>query len=882
MAAPQKSLLVLLCLAAMTSHAAEMENGQDADTYANTVSKMAPDDFRLLLTLTSKPTEFILPNENTFLTEADLGHAQVTLNTDSDRASILDFLLENGLSRDGADTILGLLDAGMSSDTRCRGDRQFCQVTPDNQLSVVVDAPREKVRLIPAPSLYAKTAGAIGYFNARNENTALINRTNLYTSYVGGDRTTTVNDRVVIGLPWGHIRSELSAYDNNGDRSTSVDSLEYNLDIKGWRLMAGRSRDFNTQNATSLLNFSSQLKEGLYLMSSRNLMRGQSSNYQRAYFYMPQRGMVEVWRGTQMLFSQPADAGQQFLTYDQLPSGVYSLTLKMKTDNNVLTEQQVSIVNNPSVTLPIGKADWSFGMADMRNDTTRLTVAEINMAVRPSGALVLAAGINAAQDEQMYSLGGSWTVTDDVQMDMAFGRFSDQSFYWQNTVSWQSIYLTWQSFRPGNTGASASVISPEQSPRTGRKAPLSEVMLGRDDYDVVTLTLNYPIMEATGYTSLNYNYRATSETEGAFRGFNLTSGLTTPFIMGSTVGLSVSAGRNQMLANNPSGNDRDDYSVSLNWSVPLDEKRQVMNNLQYSKNDTMLTSTVRQQFTHSDSLTSSLEAGGRWRSGDGLPEATITGSVNHNGEQFTASGSGTLNTKEGNVLFASLGGSQVISRQGVFLTASDSESFLLVRNRTEIPTTQTDADAPQVAGQLTLKNSSSKFSSAQSYRPESGATLTPLERYRGWNVKLHTANTEFYNAGDKEIRGFSFPGTVVAIEPQLEKEYQLIGAFYLPSGTPADNLRCEGKSCLQVDKLDEGLFKVRLSGRDGFRLLSGNTLCLNEQLPDTSTRLTRLPGVRCQAIPKNESQLELTARPDHEGKLTRISRPETPLLQPER
>ncbi|MEQ5186472.1 hypothetical protein ABN222_18345, partial [Providencia alcalifaciens] len=379
----------------------------------------------------------------------------------------------------------------------------------------------------------------------------------------------------------------------------------------------------------------------------------------------------------------------------------------------------------------------------------------------------LAAGINSTQDEQLYSFGGSWTVTKNLQMDMAVGHFSDQSTYLQNTLSWKSIYLSWQSFRGNNTGTTVPPTTSEQPTYTGKKAPLSEVMLGRDDYDLVTLTLNYPISEAFGYTSLNYNYRATNEADSTFPGFILTSGITTLFIMGSTLGVSVSAGRNQTLSNRSSSRNLDDYSESLNWSVPLGEKRQVMNNLQYSKNSSVLTSTIRQQFTHDNNLTSSLEAGGRWRNGEGVPEATLTGTVNHNGDWFTASGSGTLNTKEANMLFASLGGSQVVSRQGVFLTASDSESFLLVHNRADIPVTETDSNSPSISGQLMLKNSNNKFSSSQNYRPEASSTLIPLERYRGWNVRLHTANTEYYNAGDKETRGFSFPGTVVTIEPLL-------------------------------------------------------------------------------------------------------------------
>lgn len=886
-------LLVILCTSSPVANAAAES---DDKTYASMISQVAPDDFRALLALQSRPTEFSLPNGSTFSTEANLGHARIALNTESNRDAMREFLLENDISSEGVKIILDRLDTGMESDTRCRGDRQRCQITPETQFSVVVDAPREQVRLIPSPELYARTSGIPDYFSAHNENPALINRVNLYTSYVDGTSSTTLNDRVILGLPWGHLRSELSAYDNEGERSSSADTLEYNLDIQGWRLMAGRSRSFNTQNTTSLLNFSSQQKEGVYIMSSRNLMRGQSGTWQRVYFYMPQRGVVEAWRDGQMLLSQPAEAGQQFLTYDQLPPGVYTLTLKMKADNNVLTEQQVSIVNNPSVTLPVGQVDWTLGAASISNDYTSLTAGELDVALRPLDALQLAAGVNVAQNEQLYSAGGSWTVTSDIRIDMAAGRFSDQATYWQSTLSWLSTYLTWQSYRASDEVKNAPAGRPLVSDEPGddpaqyryqtRSSSLSGVMLGSDDYDQVSLTTSYPLGAASAYTSLYYNYRATGGSDESYRSLNLSTGVTTPFIMNSTLGLNLMAGRSKTLSGSNRGDERNDFSVSLNWSLPLGDRRQVNSNLQYNKEGGSLASaTVRQQFTHTKNLTSNLEAGGRWRDGqNGESEATITGSVNHNGEMFTASGSGTLNSREGNVMFASLGGSQVISRQGLFLTASDSESFLLLRNRTPetktapVSVPETESLLRPASGQLTMRNSSTKYSTSRNYHPEAGAMLTPLERYRTWSFRLHTDNAALYNAGDREARGFSFPGSVVPLEPRLEKEYQLIGAFYLPDGKPAERLDCEGTSCLQVEKLDAGLFRVLLGGSGSFRLLSGDTLCLAERQPDTSARLTRLPEVRCQTMLSDGAPLQLTARPGAEPELTQAPPPQTTTL----
>ncbi|WP_429220218.1 TcfC E-set like domain-containing protein [Aeromonas veronii] len=816
--------------------------------YARLMQERAPDEFKALMLPQPMLAEFVLLNGNSIQLDAQLGNYEVRLDDAVSIAKFKEFLLANNVREDRAELIITDLQAGKGSAPDCKGDKQRCQVQVVDGFSVVVDAPTKRVRVMLAAEVYREDTGKPQYHAAYNSNPALINKMSLFRSRFDGELSTTFSDKVVLGLPYGHLRADLLGSTNNQDRSLDVDNLEYNLDLAGLRMMAGRSRYFNSQNATNLLNFSSQQKEGVYLMSSRNLMRGESSSYQRTYFYMPQAGAVEAYRDGQLLFSRTVEAGQQYISYDQLPPGVYQLTLKLKSGDNVISEQVVSINNNPSVSLPTGQMDYNVGVSRLRSNEQDLPIVEGSVAFRPYDNILLASGLTLSEQEQLFSGALSWTVNNDLRFDSAVGLFSNNARYVQSSLTWRNVELSYQALTDSDG---------EPMQTSGQVMPvdtqLSTMLFGQsNDYQQASLSTNYQWGSLSTYASL-FVYEMSNGDRASTQTVSANAGLSMPFYAGSTLGINLGISDNINVATGDDNSEYKDVTLGINWSMPLGGKTQMIANVQSSRNGASEAySTVRHQFEPMDNISTSLEAGARYNSRTGT-NATATGTLDYRGSAFHASGNGTLS--ENNNLFVSLEGSQVLSSEGLHFTVDESESYLMVHDSGKL---EKQANSMNQNGLLVMGNER-EFSTTKAFEPAGDVQLTPLDNYQYHTVKIQGDNGLVHNRGEQDIRGFAFPGTLLTMETQFEREYQLLGAFYLPDGTPASTLTCDGEACMQVEKLEEGLFKIRLSGDGGYQLVSGNYQCIGDRKVDTNQSLTRLARVDCAAPPRYRNSPALLA-----------------------
>ncbi|WP_421215148.1 TcfC E-set like domain-containing protein [Aeromonas jandaei] len=802
--------------------------------YARLMQEKAPDDFKALMVPRPMVAEFVLLNGNSIQLDAQLGNYEVRLDDSASIARFKEFLLANNVREGAANSLATDLQIGKGSAPDCKGDKQSCQVQVDDGFSVVVDAPAKRVRVMLAPEVYREDTGKPQYHAAYNSHPALINKMSLFRSHFNGEFSSTLNDKMVLGLPYGHLRGDFQRFANKQEQSLIVDNLEYNLDLAGFRMMAGRSRYFNNQNTTNLLNFSSQQKEGMYLMSSRNLMWGNISSYQRTYFYMPQAGAVEAYRDGQLLFSHPVDAGQQYISYDQLPPGVYQLTLKLMSGEDVISEQVVSINNNSSVALPTGQIDYSVGVSRLESNDQTLPIAEGSVAFRPHDNVLLASGLTLSDEEELFSGAVSWSVNNDLRLDSAVGLFTDRSRYVQSALSWRNVSLGYQALTGSDTEPVKS--SGQGTPVDTR---LSTMLLGQsNEYRQVSLSTSYQWDTVSAYASLFVHDMSNTES-GSTQTVSANAGLSMPFYANSTLGFNLGISDNISV---PAAGDKSGYkdvTLGVNWSLPLGERTQMIANMQGSRNGAgNAYSTVRHQFAPMDNLSTSLEAGARYTGT--RTEATASGSLNYRGAAFQTSGNGTLSEKNNNI-FVSLEGSQVLSADGLHFTVDESESYLLVRDSGALDK-QTKS---MTQGGLLVMGNEREFGSAKAFEPAAEPQLTPLGNYQYHTVKIQGDNGLVHNRGDKDIRGFAFPGTLLTMETRFEREYQLLGAFYLPDGSPASSITCDGEACMQVEKLDEGLFKVRLSGDGGYQLLSGRYQCLDDRKVDTDQSLTRLARVDC-------------------------------------
>ncbi|WP_321150873.1 TcfC E-set like domain-containing protein [Aeromonas jandaei] len=835
----QERVTVLILLATILMVKAVKAVELDAK-YANLLQDLAPEEFKALLVPNFMSVEFLFNNAKINV-NAKLSNYNVIVDDMESLASLKKFLLDNNVEGGVVDKILISLKKGKESATDCNGNKAICQVQVVGYFSVVTDAASKRVRLFLSSSAFRTESGKVEYYSPYNNNPAFINRLALTVNNFAGTSTQTFNDKVVLGLPYGHVRAEV--FGSGGGANVNV--LEYALDFPGVRMMAGRSQSFDIQNGTSLLNFSSPIKTGVYLMSSGNLMRGQPGIYQRVYYYTPQSGVIEAYRDDVLLFSRSVEAGQNYISYNQLPLGVYTLTLRLKSGENTITEEVIGIFNNPSVTQMIGQINYTFGIALWENDVQERPITEASMAFRPWDHLRLAVGGLLRDQSQLLSGAAHWTLSNDVSLEGSVGVFSDSVSVWKGSFIWGGAALSYQVL--SGTGSDSNLTTAQSS--TTSEVTLSSMMFGKNnDGWMASLSSYYQLGDISPYVNVSYsNYRNGAESVSTH------VGASSSFFADSRLGVTVRMSENRS-AESLGSRKQTDIGVGLNWSMPLGGRTQAMASMDSNNGQATAYSSVRHQFEPTDNLSTALEVGGQY---DGTQSANFrtTGSLTYRGKAFDVAGSGSMSENYHNLFFNATG-SQIISSQGIQFTAEDSESYLMVSNSSESSNQQ--EQYARTLGRVSF-GSGDYLASAKELIAGEGPLVTSLNKYNYYSVKIQSDDGVLHNRGEQDISGFVFPGSLMVMDSNFVTEYQLLGAFYLPDGNPATELTCKGPVCLQVDKLDDGLFKIRLGGEGSYRLISGRFQCLGMRKLDTENRLTRLARVDCTALPQNEGEALLAS-----------------------
>ncbi|MFB2866072.1 TcfC E-set like domain-containing protein [Aeromonas sp. MdU4] len=788
---------------------------------ASTARAAAPDEFKALFEAKPASVELLLVNGNRLKVTGLLSYYHFKLGEQADTSELEAFLLDNDVSERGAVQVVAMLVEGVESDPSCRGDKDSCVVTPTGPLTAVVDSAHERVRLILDKSLYATESGQPEYVASYNDSPAFINHAALYTSYFSDQINVTLNDDSVLGLPYGYIRSRVTSNGYDSNIEPAIERLDYNYEFDQYIVSAGRSRDFNNINSSSLLSLSSIEKEGVFFGSSRNLARKPMDAYQRLYFYMPENGVAEVYRDGKLLFSTPMDAGQQFLSYDQLPAGNYSITLTLKAGERVLMEQEHAIVNTQDFKLTKGGVDFLVGASNATHaDGRQLLVGEADLVYRPWDSFLFGAGAAFGGGGGLFKLAAKWIPSSDFYVQGMLGGATDDALYGTLTATYGSISLSYQGNRSVSGSSSNSWDGGGNAPE--RESTLSELLMGGYGSNrSLSLSGSYAMGAGSGYASAFY-YENGNTSSLYSKSMSANIGYHMP--IGSS-SLGVNLGWSQ-----PLGGERNDrnLTVGLNWSMSLGDNTSVVVTNQWDKQGGSSTlGSLRRNYALSERGSASLEVGSGYRNQQ--VEGTASGSLTYRGEMADISGSASTSIRGENNLFASISGSQVISGQGVHFTTKQSDSYLVLRDETPEASQLAESESNLASLQL---GSRGQYETSLEYRADGSEQLVPLTNYLPYQVKLTTEEGRFYNRGEDDTRGFTHPGSVLSLVTEFGRERQLLGAFYNASGSAVTQLRCEGEGCLQVDKLEDGLFKVRLRESGEFRLMAERQECLaSEDVP---------------------------------------------------
>ncbi|WP_048814408.1 TcfC E-set like domain-containing protein [Vibrio campbellii] len=281
------------------------------------------------------------------------------------------FLLEQYVAPDVAASLAKSLMNEVPSSSFCFGRRDTC-VIDDNEVKspqIVVVSGKNKVRVLVPSSLMVKKAQSRRFIDEQISEHALVLHHDVHVGagldrqpygYYGGE--------MVAGLTHGYLRGDVNLTtnrDNTGyDRYLYVDELSWNYLSGHWRLHMGYVSDqvFDNWNATSALYANEKVSSVRVTLGTTSELEYQSKETApRLYFSVPSSGRLKIKRddGSPVL-ERNVSAGQQYVSYSELPRGIHDLTLTVEAGGQEIYREVRKIYNTVNATLEPGETDMLF------------------------------------------------------------------------------------------------------------------------------------------------------------------------------------------------------------------------------------------------------------------------------------------------------------------------------------------------------------------------------------------------------------------------------------------------------------------------------------------------------------------------------------------
>ncbi|HBZ9867674.1 TPA: TcfC E-set like domain-containing protein [Salmonella enterica subsp. houtenae] len=843
----------IITITPMITIASQIDN-----SYVKVMRDAAPEEFVKLFELKPKKISIKINNGSVIVVNGSLSSFNVQIESLEELDVLKGFLTENSIKKNIIALLMNSFRIGIDS-RQCKGDKQTCEINLGNNeyYAVVIDSSTDTVRLFLSQESYSQSGEAVDTVSPFNNNSAIINSPDLYVNYFNGESDMNINNKTLIGLPLGLIRSKLYSSVGNNQRNTDVTDFNYDVEFYKYRLIAGRSQDVDNYNSTSLLTFKTLEKDGVYLLTSRNLNVKKISSYQRLYFYMSKPGSVEVWNKNNIIYNAVVNAGQQYISYEDLPRGNYTVTVKLKEGDRIVNEIIQQVVNTSDFNLNTKDYDFQIGISRPHvSNVNSSTNIDAKIAYRPWDSLLFATGITASETEQMYSTGFKWLLDDDVTLSGGGALLTDSARYLTGSLSWKNLNFVWSQYQATDNNIKNELRSDSYARNT-----IQNIYFGNGDYQQLMLSGSSLVANGNIYFSVLYNTNKYNKFGGG-KSIGYNAGYSTSWLWGTQVGMNITANNsNNYMKNGGVSSKYDSWNIALNFSLPLGERNSIhFSTTRDNKKNNLNDVTLQHYYTFNHNLNGSLSVGGANR--DNEEYARLNSGLAFRNTALNANANISYQSISDNKVnvFGNVNSTQIITRDGLFFSNSFSDSYLVMSDETRKKNLENFSEKP--SAQLSIDSGNNSFSMVDYYSGNGGEVI-PLNSYRKYSVKLNTSAFGTYNAKDDQVHGFSLPGSVLSMKTDFKTEYQIIGAFYDSKGAALEQLECFGTSCVSIEKMNSGLFKILLKGSDDFRLNADGQTCLSyNEINGLNQKLTRLTRVDCRSVINDYGPLMLAEKTD--------------------
>ncbi|WP_370553240.1 TcfC E-set like domain-containing protein [Edwardsiella tarda] len=737
----------------------------------------------------------------------------------SDQAAVTRFLQLAGLAPAYARQAATRLAQGVNHDSRCKGSRSRCVVNSDG-MAVVIDYYARQVRLFFAQAWFARDERQVEYLQGGGGRMALINHASLSANRYTRGGSLYARDYGLLGLPGGYLKYDASST----EARIAVNDFNYVFQ-QGWfkaQLGAiGNGYDFTPSAQRSLFR-NSQMTGAMLGNSAELRVRDRSD---RSYgYYLPQPGILEVWRDDKLLLRRSVAAGRGELSYQTLPTGIYPVQVRIKGFNDEIFSSQPLLIANEGPTLEGVSSHITAAHLDRHGYYGNRWMGELGITVPVGPRLSLSAlgnHVGGPDGEWLGTLGADWrSGSATLSMLQTLGNHGYLKSDAIATLYSLSLQFTQERYRQRNGRAidnpvvavsAEDVLLPETMPDYRRDTP-GETLTRR------SLLANYSVSLGANH-SLQLGYQWFDERpQQRSNNYNVTLFSRLWWDINLTAGVNYTR--------------RDLWSVNLGFSVPFGSLQASSYYLQQNNGRWRSQNTLNYTRNVGDDWSFNAQAGQQFA--DNGPQSTLSFGGAYQGP-IEARSQLYLASDQRNVTGSlDLQSSQVVSAQGIsFHSASELNQSALLR----LP--------PQPAGevQLALKD---QASGDTRYYAQGEGRIVALPAYSRYQLESRLVGSDkvFDNHQSQyRMQVDLLPGRMIdAARPVLPVRNQAV--LVRRDGKAVDQLRCEGAGCISVRRVQEGLFILQLQPNGAIHLLSGAEQCA--EMPSAAAfPAEQLPIVEC-------------------------------------
>lgn len=768
-----------------------------------------------------------LPRNERLLASVSYDAFQLPDDSPSSR-TLMGFLLRQRLTAEAAKEIVAQLERGVKANPGCETDLARC--IPEDvpgQAEFVFDYDARLLRIFVSTLMLEPVTKEREYNDPITEKGALVNWSNFYAYASEDSHSFTWTNEALLGLPVGYLSMNAQYHDSENRSEFDLQRAIYDYELEDLRFFAGYQDNNGIRlNSTDFLTSGNDYSGwGATLGSSANLLKGDVRAQQRLSFFVPQGGRLEVYQDERLLLTKVVSSGEQSLGYNELPLGVYTVTLRLKQGSAVVFEEQRQIVNSSSLALPVGGWDYRFDIGRFDHREEELTLSDDKFqpleyrnyvrtlaSYRPVESWLMGGGVVSNGVDAQWLLGSRLLLSEHIGLDYSVGLFGSGDVYQFGQLHVDPFSFSFRQVEHGD------VHNPEE---------LTRILYGTDDFSEYGASVSGSW--ASGRTYLSY-YRRDSKNGQTH---SLTDNLSFTWAYPAWGGdLNVNASLNS------NGSAEESQSVSVSWSRRFGEGMNINTGASIANGDRVYSYADVGYNLEGDGWSGQSIAGiQHYRGAD--PMATGSFSLTGDNKMVRYDANGYVTSSGQRSVSGNISGTQMFSLSGGALTSGRGQAYIELE-----PEWGSETDAlPSTYVRYTALRDGHSWSDERVSVGQSAVIDIPVYSKMEFmldtdsqNIDADVQNSEFFVMPGTY---YQFNNTIVPLESQM---------FVLRdmNGEPVRHARCIGDGCKNLELLSEdGVFRANYRANSPFKIVSDKRLCVYNPA-DLDKRFTPaycLPGL---------------------------------------